>query len=376
MDTVELFDRVPLSGVRRDSAGNLVCSATVARAGVYEYAGFELGKPDKRVIRVYRPAEEVFHRDAMRSLAGAPVTIDHPKELVTTANWKDYAMGETSSDDIVRDGEAIKVPFLLRDENAINAVEDGKHELSPGYTALIDWTAGQTESGEAYDAVCRRIRVNHLAIVDKARGGEKCRIGDGKPKENKKVDTKIILVDGLNVEVTEAAERAIIKLQDANKAVSDNLAEAQTKLTDAEKQVATLTAEKTALEAQVKTATDPAALEAAATERASLCDKAKALVPAIKLDGKASADIRKEVVDAKLGDAAKDFTDDQIAAAFATLAAGVKVDVKGKDSLRDAISGATVSDDDMAQLVKDHEAALQGRYDHLSGAHRNKSDKE
>jgi len=51
--------------------------------------------------------------------------------------------------------------------------------LSMGYTTDIDWTAGVTPKGEAYDGVQRNIRANHLAFVPQARGGEKLRFGDG-----------------------------------------------------------------------------------------------------------------------------------------------------------------------------------------------------
>lgn len=368
MDPVQLFDRVPLSSVKRDGAGNLIApDATVAKTGIYEYAGYELGRPEMRRIRIYRPAEEVFSRDTMRSLAGIPVTIDHPKELVTPSNWRDHAKGETSSDDIIRDGEAVKVPFILRDENAIKAVEDGKHELSPGYTAVIDFTAGQTETGEAYDAVARSLRYNHLAIVDKARGGSDCRIGDEEPREIT-VDTKTILVDGFQVEVTPQAETAITKLQDSITTLTTERDTANTKLADAEKAKSTLEGEKAALEKQLKDATDPAALQAAATARASLCEKAKVLVPSITLDGKTDAEIRKLVVDAKLGDAAKGMDEAAISGAFTTLAATVKT--KAGDTLTDAILETGMEDaDSIKKLVEDRNKADADRRERMSTAY-------
>jgi uncharacterized protein len=375
-DTIQLFDRSPLpEGIRRDGAGNLIVpDAVVARSGIYDYAGFELGKPEMRRVRVFRPPDEVFNRDTMRSLAGVPVTIRHPSELVDTKNWREHAKGETSSDDIVRDGEAVKVPFIVRDEAAIADIEDGLHELSPGYTAVIDWTAGETEQGEAYDAVARNIRYNHLAIVDRARGGSSCRIGDEKPEGNK-VSTKIILVDGLQVEVTEAAERAILKLQDQAKELQTKLSDTETKLADAEKAKGTLEGEKAALETKLKDASDPAVLQKAAAERSELCGKAKAIVPNIVTDGKSDADIRKEVVSAKLGDAAKDFGDDQIAGAFATLAAGVK-SKGGNDKLTDAIRDGSVGGDELSELREKREKARSKMFDHLHGAHRTEENKE
>ncbi|WP_148934667.1 DUF2213 domain-containing protein, partial [Escherichia coli] len=49
---------------------------------------------------------------------------------------------------------------------------------SAGYRCIVDWTAGLTDAGEPYDAVQRKIRINHVAFVDRGRAGAECRIGD------------------------------------------------------------------------------------------------------------------------------------------------------------------------------------------------------
>lgn len=375
MDSFQLFDREPITGVRRDGAGNLIAPATVARTGIYDYAGFEVGRPDMRRVRVFRPASEVFSRDTMRSLAGVPVTINHPKELVTTENWADHAKGETSSDDIVRDGEAVRVPFIVRDATAIKEVEDGKHELSPGYTAVIDWTAGQTEQGEAYDAVARSIRYNHLAIVDKARGGSDCRIGDELPEDK---TVKTILIDGFQVEVTDQAEIAVQKIIGQRDELTTKLADSETALAAEKVKVGTLEGEKAALETKLTDATNPATLSKAAAERSKLCDQAKALHPKIVTDDKSDDEIRKEVVVAKMGDAAAALDDNGITGAFAMLVATAPKgkDGKGKDALRDAITETGNDGDDTEQLLKDHATALADRDKHLREAHKPTADKE
>lgn len=360
MDTIQLFDRAEIKGAKRDGAGNLVVTdARIARAGVYEYAGFELGKPDQRRIRVLRPNDEVFNRDAMRSLAAIPVTVNHPKELVDTKNWREHAKGETSDDDIVRDGESVRVPFIVRDEAAIIAVEDGKHELSPGYTAVIDWTAGNDEQYGAYDAIARNIRYNHLAIVDRARGGADCRIGDSEPGDIE-VTTKLILVDNFSVETTEAGERAILTLIDQRKEAREEAADLRTKLADAEAAKSTLEGEKAALTQQLADASSPDKLNAAAAARSKLCDQAKAILPKIVTDGKSDDEIRKECVIARLGDAANDFDNNAIAGSFATLAATVKTPTK-RDPITDAITEGSVSGDDLTTLADAKNKALADR---------------
>ncbi|RVT95100.1 DUF2213 domain-containing protein [Sphingomonas crocodyli] len=310
----------------------MVASVLAARVGIQDYAGYEVGKPDMSRVRVYRPAEEVFSRDSMRSFAAAPVTIDHPREAVTPWNWKDHAVGEVASDDIVKDGEAIRVPFLLRDAEAISTVLAGKREISMGYDCTLDWTPGQTADGEAYDAIQRGIRINHLAIVDRARGGPSLRIGDGE------MTTKTITFDGLPLLVTDAAEAVIGKLQaqigtltTAKDGVAAELATAKTTIEAKDGEIA-------ALKQQVADAeVTPAKLQSLADARAKLIDTAKKIAPAVVTDGKTDAEIRKGVVLARLGDAAKDMSDAAIEGAFAALTPA------GSDALRDAITQQPIS---------------------------------
>jgi hypothetical protein len=72
----------------------------------------------------------------------------------------------------------VLLPLILKDAKGIGQVESGKRELSAGYTCELDWTPGTTADGHAFDASQRKIKINHLAIVDAARAGSKARIGD------------------------------------------------------------------------------------------------------------------------------------------------------------------------------------------------------
>jgi hypothetical protein len=368
MTTVQLNDRTPVTGLRLDANGNLVGIARAARTGIQLYAGYEVGKPDMKVVRVYRPEGEVFNRDAMRSFAAAPVTIDHPPVMVDPTNWKDYAKGETASDDIVRDGEIVKVPFLIRDAEAIRTAQDEKHEVSMGYSCKLEFTAGQTPTGEAYDAIQRDIRINHLAIVDKARGGENLRIGDHEPAR-KEIKVKTILVDGLQVEVTDQAEAAIVKLQGQIADALGKVSDATTKLSDAEKAKSEADGKIVALEKQLSDATNPAALQAAATERADLIARATKIVPGLATDGKTNDEIRKAVVDAKLGASASTLDAAGIGGAFAALAANIKVEAPAtRDPVADAITGNRISDggdDTIVKLADARQKALDARSEYL-----------
>ncbi len=171
-----LVDSFTLDGIRKTKDGYLAAFACVARTGVQKYKGKELGRPDLGDVMVYRPPEEVFNKDALHSMAHRPVTLLHPTETVDAKNWKKYAKGHTG-DEVVRDGDHVRVPMVLMDAAAIEAVEGGTRELSMGYSTDLKWEAGVTDVGEKYDAVQTQIRANHLAIP-KARGGETLKIGD------------------------------------------------------------------------------------------------------------------------------------------------------------------------------------------------------
>ena len=175
---MHLQDKLTIDGQRRTRDGYLTVNAKVARANnVQLYAGSEVGKPEMPVVRVFRPADEVFSSDTMQSFAHRPVTLGHPNQAVSANNWKDVAKG-WSDGEVARDGEFVRVSMLLADAGTIREIEDGTRELSMGYECILDWTAGVSPSGEAYDAIQRGIRSNHIAVVPAARGGSELRIGD------------------------------------------------------------------------------------------------------------------------------------------------------------------------------------------------------
>ena len=175
---LHLNDRVTVGKWRRTTDGFLVTNARVARSGIQVYAGAEVGRPEMDEVRVYRPELEVFSGPTLRSFAHRPVTNNHPDVPVTSDNWRKYAVGQTG-DEVMRDGQFVRVPMVLMDAEVIRAVEDGKRELSQGYTCDLKWGPGTTDDGQPYDAVQTQIRGNHTAIVKAARGGSSLRLGDG-----------------------------------------------------------------------------------------------------------------------------------------------------------------------------------------------------
>ena len=319
----------------------LITVAKAARTGIQEYLGSEVGRPDLGVVRVYRPADEVFSADTLASFSHAPITIDHPPEMVTPENWDTYAVGEVSTAAGV-DRKWVSLPLIVKAKGAIDAVNGGKRQLSAGYSCRLDWQGGVTDEGEAYDAVQRGITINHVAIVDAARAGSEAKIGDKKSnvwgvspiqadKTAKTGDEPITQEDKgasmSTVNVVLGDKAVAVAIADAP-AVEAFKADAAKKLEDAkvasdaaiaakDSDLAKKDAEIDALKAKVL---EGPALDAAVAARGDLIAKAHAIAPDVKTDGLSDAAIRKAVVMAKLGDAVKDKAEAYIDARFDILA--------------------------------------------------------
>lgn len=182
--TLQICDRIGLSARTVTEEGYLETLSNIARTGVQDYRAYELGldadgMDPMKVIRLHRPPEEVFNPASMASFEGKPVTLGHPDEPVTSENWSGLAMGEVIK--IRRTGDMLAGKVIIKARSAIDAVEAGTVELSNGYSFKLDMTAGRTPDGKEYDGVQRQIRGNHVALVEAARCGSACRLGDAFP---------------------------------------------------------------------------------------------------------------------------------------------------------------------------------------------------
>lgn len=313
---MQFTDAVTVSGTRRTADGYLIAEAKSVRTGIQLYSGDEVGKPEMPIVRVYRPAEQVFADASLQSFTHAPVTMNHPDEAVTAANWKDLAIGEVSTA-AKKDGEWVHLPLILKDAKAIAEVEEGKRELSAGYTCELVWGDGVTPDGQQFDATQTNIKINHLAVVTRARAGSQARIGDGAswgaapfiPDHNPKKETimtlKTVTVDGIPVEVTDQGAVVIGTLQtrlaDANAKAEKADAAHTAALAAKDAELAKKDAELDAVKAKVLSDAD---LDKRVQDRADLIAVANVIAKDVKTTGLSDAAIRKAVVAAKLGDAA------------------------------------------------------------------------
>ncbi|HEI0612146.1 TPA: DUF2213 domain-containing protein [Escherichia coli] len=190
--------------------GFLRVPGKAARIGIQEYLASELGLKDRApndIIRVYRPAEEVFNDESLQSYLGSDVTNNHPSVLVDASTYRNTSVGVVTSTGR-QDGDFVTVDMIIKDKDAIKAVESGKCELSAGYTAVYDDTPGTTPEGEPYDFRQTQIKINHVAIVDRARAGANARIFDEKTGGNMPVN--ITLDSGRVIDAADASNAQVV----------------------------------------------------------------------------------------------------------------------------------------------------------------------
>ena len=353
------------TNMRLTSDGYLCAFSRCARTGIQDYKGAEMGKPEIETVRVFRSPNVVFSRRSMQTFAGKPITRDHPNTLVDAENWKKLAVGEVG-DEIVRDGEFIRVPITLRDAATIREVQAGIRQLSVGYTCDVDWTPGVTKDGKDYDAIQTGIRANHVAVVAAARGGPDLAIGDDDGKGDETMaDIKLttITVDGVACQVAEATA-AVINRQFEK--LTGDLTTATQKLTGLTTDIQTRDAEIITLKKGIEDSKlKPEQLDQMVKDRLTVIENGrKMLGDKLTITGKSDGDIRRQVVDSALGDLAKGWSDEMITASFNTLAANQKTGTSSTTmhDVANAFSGTTVVKDERETAYNEYLNYLQNAW--------------
>lgn len=154
--------------------GFLICrNVPIARIGTQDYLASEVGGTGNQIIKVIRPESEVFDPAALASFEGKPFTDDHPPVMLTPENVGLYEKGHVQN---VRRGTGEWADFVLADIHihdaaTISQVENGKRQISAGYEVEYE------DNGDG-TLTQRKIRGNHVALVDSARAGERAAIMD------------------------------------------------------------------------------------------------------------------------------------------------------------------------------------------------------
>lgn len=150
----------------------------ISKVGVFDYLGFEIGAPiPEKIYKVYRPQEELASTETINSFKLMPFVDEH--EML----GKDGTPAETKGiQGVIGEQVYFEYPYLrsnikILSNSALNQIDGGKIELSPGYRCIYDFTPGEF-NGERYDAIQRHIRANHLALVDEGRTGADVAVQD------------------------------------------------------------------------------------------------------------------------------------------------------------------------------------------------------
>lgn len=160
------FDSIPLSDTYFTPEGYLIDNPILTRVGIFEYHN-----PDGTIRRELRLPEEVFAQESLASYKGKPVILTHEAGMIDSDNVQQEQIGTILSEG-TQDGDNVRAQIIIHDARKLDY---GLRELSLGYSLDLEEVPGEWQ-GQPYDAIQRNIRVNHLALVEKARAGDSARL--------------------------------------------------------------------------------------------------------------------------------------------------------------------------------------------------------
>ena len=147
--------------------------------GVYPYMGKDIpGAQDpSKIYYVYRPAEELADPACIESFKLIPWIDEHTMlgGDFTPAEQKGIH-GVIGEDVYFRDGY-LRGNLKIFSNMLGRLINGGKNELSCGYRCMYEAASG-VFGGQAYDYIQRKIRGNHLALVDEGRMGPDVAVQD------------------------------------------------------------------------------------------------------------------------------------------------------------------------------------------------------
>jgi len=369
---VERFDAATLGEVTRTPQGFLRAPARVTRTGVLTYR-----RADGTLRRELRRPEQVFANGSLATLADAPITDLHPREMVSAQNARELALGHITGDARADGKRYVEATLLITDAKLIAAVERrDRVEASCGYTCKLIEQPG-TYQGERYDAEQTAIVYNHVGLGPRGWGRAGADVAlrlDGKPAEltdnphaatlaldpleppenapphkgPARMDLVTVRIDGIDAQVTPQAEQLVRKVTSQLETATATSAELQKKL-DAK------TAELDATAKQLAAASDTKRLDSLVADRVALFEAARAVLgTGVELTGLTSRQIQEKAI-AHLDSAATmtGQSDEYVAAYFTATTKQAKPAGGGKDPHRRADgfpAGMSAADVARAQL--------------------------
>jgi len=154
----------------------------LSKVGVFPYLGKDIpGAPNPAgIYYVYRPAEELADPECIESFKLLPWVDEHTMLGIGVAGGvpaEQKGVHGVIGGDVHFDGEYLRGNLKLFSTGLADLIKSGKRQLSCGYRYVCDPTPG-SYNGEAYQYVQRRIRGNHLALVEVGRMGPEVSVQD------------------------------------------------------------------------------------------------------------------------------------------------------------------------------------------------------
>lgn len=369
--TNQVIDLKPTSRIKTPQ-GFMICKdVTLAKPMVKEYYAGELGIVDgfepTDIINIYTPPDVLFGQSVIDGFTASDVAMQHPKgNQLNSDNYKEHVIG-TAKNVRAENGYLI-ADLTIKDKWAIEAIEyDDVKQISLGYAAELDMTAGTTETGQEYHGQWVGMVADHVAVVREGRCGDDCKIGDRQTVIKPEVKSMKVKIGNLEFDVgdnttlaqaIQAQSQELDALKSSELKVGDqkfNLSELTATQATIDKLVGdnkALSETNTELEAKQTT---PEQVESLVADRVATIDNAKKLNDKIVTDGKSSEQIRRDVITAKaddnlvkaiVGDSVVDAEQSAIDTAFKALlaTANSKPPVIAADSALNGLNNTNVGD--------------------------------
>lgn len=235
------YDTAPINRITQDAQTGFVhiTNVPIACVGVFPYM-----KADNSVEMEAKLPTELLSEGTVSSANSKPITDNHPDELVTQVNARNYMKGFTATNAHV-ENDKLKVDMTITDKSLIDEINKGKQELSIGFETEVVPKKGEYK-GVAYDSVQRNIRINHVAVVEQGRAGHSVRLlgdsaemveQDAHETKGKRMDTTKVRLDGADVTVATADADKIIKLDADNAGKAKKIAELEAQIEEKKKEL-------------------------------------------------------------------------------------------------------------------------------------------
>lgn len=309
----QVIDLKPTSRIKTPQ-GFLICKdVTLAKPMVKEYYAGELGIVDgfeaTDIINIYTPPDVLFGQPVIDGFTASDVVMMHPKgNQLNSENYREHIIGTAKN--VRAENGYLVADLTIKDKWAIESIEyEDVKQISLGYAAELDMTAGTTETGQAYHGQWVGMVADHVAVVREGRCGDDCKIGDKqtvKTEQGMKVKIGNLEFDvGDNTTLAQAItaqSQELDALKGSELKVGDQ-AFSLSELTATQATVDKLVADNKALsetntELEAKQIT-PEQVEALVADRVATISNANKIDDKFVTDGKSVEQIKREVVASK-----------------------------------------------------------------------------